>query len=95
MKLAAIFCAALLGSGLLMAQTPAPVVVQAATPAPTPVVASVPASQTAASPAAALQTLGAIKAANEEILRKQNETLVRLDELQKAAEQLKIYSKRG
>lgn len=36
-----------------------------------------------------------MKAANEEILKKQQDTLQRLDELQKAAEQLKVFSKRG
>ena len=36
-----------------------------------------------------------MKSANDEILKKQTATLLQLDELQKAAEQLKIYSKRG
>lgn len=36
-----------------------------------------------------------MKAANEEMLRKQEATLQQLDEIQKAAEQLKIFSKRG
>ena len=36
-----------------------------------------------------------MKAANEEILKKQAAALQQLDELQKAVEQLRIYSKRG
>jgi hypothetical protein len=36
-----------------------------------------------------------MKVANEDILKKQEATLQRLDEIQKAAEQLKVFSKRG
>lgn len=36
-----------------------------------------------------------MKAVNAELIRKQEATLQQLDELQKAAEQLKIFSKRG
>lgn len=79
----------------LPAQTPAPVVVQPA-PAPSPV--SAPAAVPAAGEAstqAALKSLGELKAANDEILKKQAATLQQLDELAKAAEQIKIYTKRG
>lgn len=78
----------------LHAQTPAPVIVQSAAPAAAPVVQAAPA-QAAASANATLQLLQALKAANEETLKKQEATLLQLDELQKAADQLKIYSKRG
>ena len=49
----------------------------------------------AATAEAALKTLLQMKAANEEILRKQAATLLQLEEMEKAAEQIKIYSKRG
>ena len=90
----------LLAVGLLMAlsaaraQTAAPVVVQSAAPAAAPV-AQAPAPAAAADGAAALQLLNALKAANAETLKKQEATLLQLDELQKAAEQIKIYTKRG
>ena len=37
----------------------------------------------------------AVKAANDETLKRQEATLQQLDDLQKAAEQLKIFAKRG
>ena len=46
-------------------------------------------------PAKVLQQLQQMKAANEETIRKQEAMLQQLDELQKAAEQLKIFAKRG
>jgi hypothetical protein len=79
---------------VLPAQTPIPVIVQAATPA----------ARTSQQPAAsantgslqgALKMLQEIKAANEETLRKQAATLELLDEMEKTAQQLKIYTKRG
>ena len=36
-----------------------------------------------------------IKAANEEMLKKQEAALQQLDELQKAADEIKVFSKRG
>ena len=75
-------------------QTPAPVIVQSAAPAAAPV-AQAPAPAAAAGSAAALPLLNALKAANAETLKKQEATLLQLDELQKAAEQIKIYTKRG
>ena len=76
------------------AQTPAPVIVQSAAPAVAPV-AQAPAPAAVPGNAAALQLLDALKAANAETLKKQEATLLQLDELQKAAEQIKIYTKRG
>ena len=77
-------------------QSPVPVIVQAVSPAaivdaPT----SKPAAQDSSALHAAIKTLQEMKAANEEMLRKQEATLQQLDEIQKAAEQLKIFSKRG
>lgn len=74
-------------------QSPIPVIVPAASGAATPV--SPPAVQDSGALKAALKTLQEMKAANEEMLKKQEATLQQLDEIQKAAEQLKIFSKRG
>jgi hypothetical protein len=88
------FLATLALASTLFAQSPVPVVVQAATPA----------AESSKGPAgpdngpslqAALKMLQEMKAANEETLRKQVATLEQLDELEKAAEQIKIYTKRG
>ena len=73
--------------------TPPPVVVQAATAAPTATPAATPGASDAAV-TAAMKALEEVKAANEATLKKQEAMLQQLDELQKAAEQLKIFSKR-
>jgi hypothetical protein len=75
-------------------QSPAPMmVVQAATASSTPAV-SHPA-ENGSSLQAAITALQQVKAANEETLKKQQATLQQLDQLQKDAEQLKIFAKRG
>jgi len=43
----------------------------------------------------ALKMLQEMKAANEETLKKQAAILQQLDELEKTADQIRIYSKRG
>lgn len=76
------------------AQTPMPVIVPAMTPATTaqsPVAAAV----TTTSTQTTLKALQAIKAANEEILKQQEATLQKLDEIEKAAQEIRIYTKRG
>jgi hypothetical protein len=76
------------------AQSPTPIVVQAMTPATanqSPVTAAV----TTASAQTAIKALLAIKAANDEILNQQKATLEKLDEMEKAANELRIYTKRG
>jgi hypothetical protein len=80
----------------LRAQSPQPVVIQAITPqsannAPKPA----PVQTTAAVPDATLKLLQDIKAANAAVLGKQAETLQQLEDLEKAAEQIRIFSKRG
>jgi hypothetical protein len=77
----------------LPAQSPIPVIVPAVTPAAAPKAATTPAS--ADSAAAVLKSLQEMKVANEETLRKQMATLAQLDELEKLAEQIKIYTKRS
>jgi cell division septation protein DedD len=77
------------------AQSPAPVVVQAATPAP-PKPATAPANSGAAADAKPmLQLLQEMQATNAATLKKQQAALETLDALQKAAEEIKIFSKRG
>ena len=75
------------------AQTPMPIVVPAMTPttAQSPAAAAV----TIAATQTTLKALQAIKAANDEILKQQTATLEKLDELEKAANEIRIYSKRG
>jgi hypothetical protein len=77
-----------------VAQTPMPVVVPAMTPAKTaqsPVTAAVTTTATQT----LLKALQAMKAANDEILKQQAATLEKLDEMEKAAQEIRIYSKRG
>ena len=93
-KLASLHLAIVLTAGVVSAQTPAPIVVQAATQINATSPQAQPLQPVSAS-SGALKTLQELKTANEEILTKQQKTLQQLDELQKAAEQLKIYTKRG
>lgn len=75
------------------AQSPKPIVVPAMTPASSsqsPAPASTPASTETM-----LKALQAMKAANEEILKQQAATLQKLDEIEKAANEIRIYTKRG
>lgn len=74
------------------AQSPAPVVVPAMTPATT---VTTPATPSAAGSTQALKELQALKAANEEILKQQAATLQKLDEIEKAANEIRIYTKRS
>ncbi len=66
-------------------------------PAMTPTIAQSPAAAaiTTAATQTTLKALQAIKAANDEILKQQTATLEKLDELEKAANEIRIYSKRG
>lgn len=57
-------------------------------------VASAATADADAAAKALLQTLMQLKAANDEILKRQAATLSQLDEISKAAEQLKVYSTR-
>lgn len=80
----------------IQAQQPTPpmIVVQAANaPTATPVPTAAPAADTGAVEIA-IKALEQVKAANEATLKKQEAMLQQLDELQKAAEQLKVFSKR-
>jgi hypothetical protein len=81
-------------TGLLLAQSPKPVIIEAATPAAAPSRAPVAPESTMALQSA-LKELQEIKAANAETLRKQAATLEQLDALEKTAEQIRIYARRG
>jgi hypothetical protein len=88
-----IFAAAVLVS-VASAQSPMPIVVPAMTPATAATGPATPAVA-AVSTQATLKALHEIKAANAEILKQQEATLQKLDELEKAAQELRIYTKRG
>jgi len=80
--------------GWVRAQNPASVVVQAATPPP----AAAPAAGTAGvatDSKTILQLLQQMQATNAATIKKQEATLTALDDLTKAADDLKIFSKRG
>lgn len=82
--------------GSLDAQSPAPIVVQAATPAPAAPAVSNPGPATAAADTKnMMQLLQQMQATNAETIKRQEAALQTLDQLQKAAEEIKIFSKRG
>jgi len=89
--------ALLLASGAVRAQAPTPIVVQAASAtAQTSTSSKAVATETDVhSIPDAIKLLEQIKAANDEVLAKQKAALERLDELQDAADQLRIFAKRG
>ncbi len=74
-------------------QTSVPVILQAATPGPA--VVAKPAAGPETDLKATLQLLEDMQATNAATIRKQEAALVTLDELEKAANELKIFSKRG
>ena len=81
----------LAGAVIGVAQTlePAPAPMQAATPA------FVPDAKQQAEMAENIKELQELKAQNDEILKQQQAALDALDDLQKEADQMRIYSKRG
>ena len=94
-KFALVFVLVLLTLSLVGAQSPEPIVVQAATPPPAKVAKAAPAQVASDSIQEAAKVLQELKAQNEDVLKKQEAALQRLDELQQAAEQMRIYAKRG
>jgi hypothetical protein len=75
------------------APSPMTVVVPAMTPAT--VVKPVAAENASGSAQNVLKALQAMKAANDEILKQQAATLQKLEEMEKTAQEIRIYSKRG
>ena len=94
MRAARFFCfLILIALSAAKAQSPEPIVVQAASQTTTKsTTATVPG---ASSIPEAIQLLEKMKATNDEVLAKQKAALERLDELQQAADELRIFSKRG
>jgi hypothetical protein len=86
-----ITAAILIGAVIGVAQTlqPAPVPMQAATPA------LVPDAKEQAEMAENIKELQELKVQNDEILKQQQAALEALDDLQKEADQMRIYSNRG
>jgi hypothetical protein len=82
-------------ASLLQAQSPMPVIVPAMTPAIKSAPAAPAPSEKSVSLQAALKMLQEVKATNEETLRKQAATLQQLDELEKAADAIRLLSKRS
>ena len=88
----------LLAVGAIRAQSPTPIVVQAVsgtTVTSTSSKSAAPTSTDVHSIPDAIKLLEQIKAANDEVLAKQKAALERLTELQDAADQLRIFAKRG
>ena len=88
------FLPVLLALAAASAQSPAPVVVQAASAPAATSATAVPVAGVSSIPDA-IKLLERIKAGNDEVLAKQKAALERLDELQDAADQLRIFAKRG
>lgn len=88
----------LLAAGALVslthAQSPTAIVVPAMTPATTTQTSATSATTTS-SASATLKALQAMKAANDEILKQQTAMLQQLDEIEKVAEEIRIYTSRG
>jgi hypothetical protein len=92
LKLLALLSSVLLASGL-PAQTQQPVIVPAQNVPPA--VAAPQPGPAMSGAEGVMQTLQQMKATNADLLRKQQATLQQLDELEKAIEQVKIYSRRS
>ncbi len=74
-------------------QTSVPAVIQAATPEPA--IVARPAAAPEGDLKATLELLQDMQATNASTIKKQEATLALLDELEQAANELKIFSKRG
>ncbi len=72
-----------------------PIIVPAATPAVTKTASAPVTPVNSGSMAEVLKILETMKAANEETLKKQAETLQLLDDVEKAADQIRIYTRRS
>jgi hypothetical protein len=95
MRIRGIFCLVVVFAlSAAKAQSPAPIIVQAASGN-----AAVPRVSTQMAPVSsvpdAIKMLEQVKAANDDVLAKQKAALELLDELQEAANQFRIFAKRG
>jgi hypothetical protein len=95
MRTAKFFCLLLaLAISAAKAQSPAPIIVQPASAIPATSRSSAALTAVSSVPDA-IKLLEQIKASNDEVLAKQKAALERLEELQQAADQLRIFAKRG
>jgi hypothetical protein len=85
---------ALIGLSAAKGQAPTPIIVPAASAIPAKTASSVAIAAVSSVPEA-INMLEQVKAGNDEVLAKQKAALERLDELQEAADQLRIFAKRG
>jgi hypothetical protein len=85
----------LIALAAINAQSPAPIIVQPANATAAKSTSSTTAAAAVSSIPDAIKTLEQIKAGNAEVLAKQKAALEKLDELQDAADQLRIFAKRG
>jgi hypothetical protein len=76
-------------------QSPTPIIVQPASAIPATSSAPRAAPVNVSSIPEAIKLLEQVKTSNQEILSKQEAALERIDELQKAADQLKIFTRRS
>ena len=83
------------GASATLAQSPAPVLIEAITPPPAAVAVPASAVASAAPDSSTMKLLQEMRAANEATIKKQAAALEALDALQKAADEIKIYGKRG
>src|SRR5690349_3840765 len=92
------FFALLIAFATTKAQSPTPIIVQAANAPAAKSTTTAPAAVATADVQSipdAIKLLEKIKAGNDEVLAKQKAALEKLDELQDAADQLRIFAKRG
>ena len=95
-KLAFLPLVVALGFGVIHAQTPIVVVPAASAEPATPVTTSVTSAPSEPSSlSSTIKLLQEMKATNAETLKKQEALLQQLDDLQKAVEQMKAFSKRS
>jgi hypothetical protein len=94
-RLVALAAAMVLVGLAVLAQSPAPIVMQAA-PDVTPAATSPPQNEADdADLIAEIELLQDLKAKNAETLKKQQAVLESLDQVQKDADQIRIFAKRG
>src|SRR3954469_13650230 len=94
-KMRATILVLLATAAMAFGQAPSPMTVVVPAMTPATVVKTPGAENASGSAQSVLKTLQALKAANDEILKQQTATLQKLDEIEKAANEIRIYSKRG
>jgi len=93
--LASLICSVIIIITPVRAQSPTPIIVQAASAIPATSSATRVVPENVSSVPEAIKLLEQMKTSNQEILSKQEAALERLDDLQKTADQLKIFTRRS